>query len=37
MNYDSLYPTFCPATQAGNRLGLRRREDHAAAMPGLRT
>jgi len=35
MNYDSLYPTFCPAAQARNRLGWQQRERHAAAMPGL--
>jgi hypothetical protein len=30
MNYDSLYPTFCPAAQARIRLGWRLRQSYSS-------
>jgi hypothetical protein len=35
MKYDSVYPTFCLARQARNRLGGELRRSHLAAMPDL--
>src|SRR5215471_10483253 len=37
MSYDSVYPTFCPGTQARNRVGCELRRSHLAAMPRLWT